>query len=84
MELTEVLHWILENVEGCKAWAEDQLLRLILPLTLQYLGDITQSELLSRKVAYVAASRLAHLSSSQGTAAPGAVSPDSPAHSQSP
>ena len=43
--------------------ADDGVLKLLLPLALQYLDEFVQSELLARKLAYLCAKKLAQLCS---------------------
>jgi mediator of RNA polymerase II transcription subunit 12 len=58
----EFLHWIIELLDKMRSQPnEDALLKLYLPLTLQYINDFVQSEKLSRKLAYLAAKKISHL-----------------------
>jgi len=43
--------------------ADDGILKLLLPLALQYLDEFVQSELLARKLAYLCAKKLSQLCS---------------------
>lgn len=59
MDRQEVLNWIIELLEKQKSQpADDGILRLFLPLTLQYLDEFVQSELLSRRLAHLCAKKL--------------------------
>lgn len=58
----EFLNWVLELLDRMRAQpTEDGLLKLFLPLALQYSMDFVQSERLSRRLAYVVCKKLAHM-----------------------
>lgn len=59
LDRQEVLGWILELLEKTKSQpSEDGILRLFLPLSLQYLDEFVQSELLSRRLAHLCCKKL--------------------------
>uniref|UniRef100_A0A1A8SM95 Mediator of RNA polymerase II transcription, subunit 12 homolog n=1 Tax=Nothobranchius rachovii TaxID=451742 RepID=A0A1A8SM95_9TELE len=66
----EFLTWVLECFEKVRP-GEDELLRLLLPLLLQYSGEFVQSAYLSRRLAYFCTRRL-NLLLSDGSLGPGA------------
>lgn len=62
MERPEFLNWILELLDKLKSSnPEDGMLRILLPLCLQYLDEFVQSELLSRRLAYLCCKKLGQL-----------------------
>uniref|UniRef100_A0A670KGV6 Mediator complex subunit 12 n=1 Tax=Podarcis muralis TaxID=64176 RepID=A0A670KGV6_PODMU len=61
----EFLTWVLECFEKIRP-GEDELLKLLLPLLLQYSGEFVQSAYLSRRLAYFCTRRLAILLDSIG------------------
>uniref|UniRef100_A0A8D2IYW1 Mediator complex subunit 12 n=1 Tax=Varanus komodoensis TaxID=61221 RepID=A0A8D2IYW1_VARKO len=61
----EFLTWVLECFEKIRP-GEDELLKLLLPLLLQYSGEFVQSAYLSRRLAYFCTRRLAILLDSTG------------------
>lgn len=62
LDSQEVLNWILELLEKFRTHpSDDGLLRLYLPLTLQYLEEFVQSELLSRRMAYLCTKKLGNM-----------------------
>lgn len=62
MERIEFLNWILELLDKLKSSNhEDGMLRIILPLCLQYLDEFVQSELLSRRLAHLCCKKLGQL-----------------------
>ncbi|XP_018549665.1 mediator of RNA polymerase II transcription subunit 12 isoform X2 [Lates calcarifer] len=65
----EFLTWVLECFEKVRP-GEDELLRLLLPLLLQYSGEFVQSAYLSRRLAYFCTRRL-NLLLSDGSLGPG-------------
>ncbi|KAF4529435.1 hypothetical protein B566_EDAN003531, partial [Ephemera danica] len=70
----EFLTWVMECVD--RAGSPDSgMLHLMLPLALQYLNDMVQSELLARRLAFLAARRLSHLCSESPSSS---GSPNSP------
>ncbi|XP_046392614.1 mediator of RNA polymerase II transcription subunit 12-like protein isoform X2 [Ischnura elegans] len=60
LEQQEYLQWILELLDKVRT-PDDGILRLILPLALQYLDEFVRSELLARKLAHACARKLARL-----------------------
>jgi mediator of RNA polymerase II transcription subunit 12 len=54
------LQWILDHVEKCR-YPDDPLMRIILPIMLQYAKEFVQNELLSRKLAYQCAKKVTYL-----------------------
>ncbi|XP_045472646.1 mediator of RNA polymerase II transcription subunit 12 isoform X2 [Harmonia axyridis] len=55
----EVLNWIIDLLEKVRTQPlDDGILRLFLPLTMQYMEEFTQSELLSRRLALFCAKKL--------------------------
>lgn len=71
LERQEFLQWILELLDRLRsAPSDDGILRLLMPLALQYLNEFTKSELLARKLAYLCGRKLAQLcASTSGTSA---------------
>jgi mediator of RNA polymerase II transcription subunit 12 len=64
LERQEFLQWILELLDKMRSSpSDDGVLKLLLPLALQYLDEFVQSELLARKLAYLCAKKLAQLCS---------------------
>lgn len=62
MDRQEVLNWIIELLEKQKTQpADDGILRIFLPLTLQYLDEFVQSELLSRRLAHFCTKKLGYM-----------------------
>lgn len=58
----EFLNWILDLHDRMRSQpATDGLLKLFLPLTLQYMFDFVQSERLSRRLAYLVSKKLTHV-----------------------
>ncbi|XP_065336450.1 mediator of RNA polymerase II transcription subunit 12 isoform X5 [Cloeon dipterum] len=60
LERQEFLTWVLETVEK-SGTHEAGMLKFVLPLTLQYLNEFAQSELLARKLSYLACRRLSQM-----------------------
>lgn len=60
MDRQEVLTWLIELLEKQKSQqpSDDGILRLFLPITLQYLDEFVQSELLSRRLAHFCTKKL--------------------------
>ncbi|XP_069844855.1 mediator of RNA polymerase II transcription subunit 12-like protein isoform X2 [Dipodomys merriami] len=92
LEKHEYLTWILDVLEKIRPM-DDDLLKLLLPLTLQYSDEFVQSAYLSRRLAYFCARRLSlllsdspsllaahspHMMIAPGTAGIGAPSPGPP------
>lgn len=62
MDRQEVLNWILELLEKVRSQlSDDGLLRLLLPLCMQYLDEFVQSELLSRRLAHLCCKKLGYM-----------------------
>lgn len=62
MDRQEVLTWILELLEKIRSQpSDDGMLRLLLPLCLQYLEEFVQSELLSRRLAHFCCKKLGYM-----------------------
>ncbi|XP_078266596.1 mediator of RNA polymerase II transcription subunit 12-like protein isoform X3 [Rhinoraja longicauda] len=74
LERHEYLTWILEVLEKVKP-ADDELLKLLLPLMLQYSEEFVQSAYLSRRLAYFCAKRLSALLSESSSNLVAAHSP---------
>ncbi|KOX75481.1 Mediator of RNA polymerase II transcription subunit 12 [Melipona quadrifasciata] len=64
LDRQELLQWILELLDKIKSSpSENGILKLLLPLALQYLEEFVQSELLARRLAYLCCRKLAHMCS---------------------
>lgn len=64
LDRQELLQWILELLDKIRSSpSEDGILKLLLPLALQYLEEFIQSELLARRLAYLCCRKLAHMCS---------------------
>ncbi|XP_014477352.1 PREDICTED: mediator of RNA polymerase II transcription subunit 12 [Dinoponera quadriceps] len=64
LDRQELLQWILELLDKIRSSpSEDGILKLLLPLALQYLEEFIQSELLGRRLAYLCCRKLAHMCS---------------------
>ncbi|XP_058826167.1 mediator of RNA polymerase II transcription subunit 12 isoform X2 [Topomyia yanbarensis] len=63
LDRAEFLNWVLDLLDKMKSSpsSDDGILRIYLPLAMQYLSDIVQSERFSRRLAYAACKKLAHL-----------------------
>lgn len=80
LERQEYLNWILELLDKMKSQpSDDGILKLFLPLALQYLDEFVQSELLSRRLAYLCAKKLSYMCNSVAESNLNLTSP----HSQS-
>lgn len=53
----EYLNWILDQLEKIKSM-EDKMLKIILPLTMNYIDEFTKSEYLSRRLSYYSCKKL--------------------------
>ena len=51
LDCQDFLHWQLDMVERCKT-CEDGLLKLVIPMVLQYIDEFVQCEILSRKLVF--------------------------------
>lgn len=66
LDRQEFLNWILDLLDKMRTQpSDDGLLKLFLPLTMQYMSDFIQSERLSRRLAYLVCKKLAHLMESK-------------------
>lgn len=64
LDRQELLQWILELLDKMRsAPLDDGILKLLLPLALQYLEEFVQSELLARKLAYLCCRKIAQMCS---------------------
>lgn len=62
LDRQEILNWILELLEKMRSQpADDGMLKLFIPLALQYMTDIVQSERLCRRLAYQVAKKMLHM-----------------------
>lgn len=62
LERQEYLNWILELLDKMKTQpSDDGILKLFLPLALQFLDEFIQSELLSRRLAHLCAKKLSYM-----------------------
>uniref|UniRef100_A0A8D9FIE5 Mediator of RNA polymerase II transcription subunit 12-like protein n=1 Tax=Cacopsylla melanoneura TaxID=428564 RepID=A0A8D9FIE5_9HEMI len=78
IERQELLQWIIDLLEKLKSFSlDDGILKLILPIALQYLDEFVQSELMSRRLAYLCCKKLAQLANNSEQQA--ATAPNSPA-----
>lgn len=58
----EFLNWVLDLLDRMRAQpSDDGLLKLFLPLALQYMSEFVESERLSRRLAYLVCKKLAHM-----------------------
>lgn len=61
----EFLNWVLDLLDKMKSQpSDDGILKLFLPLTMQYMTDFVQSERLSRRLAYMVCKKLSFMISS--------------------
>lgn len=64
LDRQEFLQWILELLDKMKnVPSDDGVLKLLLPLALQYLEEFVQSELLARRLAFLCCKKIAHMCS---------------------
>lgn len=54
------LQWILDHVEKCR-YPDDPMMRILMPIMLQYTKEFVLNELLSRKLAYQCAKKITYL-----------------------
>lgn len=66
LDKQDFLNWLLDLIEKVKS-ADDPVMKIVVPLMLQYVDDLTESELCSRKLAYHCAIKLNQLLSSYNT-----------------
>ncbi len=72
----EFLQWVLEMVEKCK-YADDPVMRLVMPVLMAFAKEFCQNELLSRKLAYLCARKITYLvSESDSIINPNSITPD--------
>lgn len=58
----EFLNWVLDLLDKMKSQpSDDGILKLFLPITMQYMTDFVQSERLSRRLAYLVCKKLSHM-----------------------
>lgn len=58
----EFLNWVLDLLDKMRTQpADDGLLKLFLPMTMQFMSDFVLSERLSRRLAYLVCKKLAHM-----------------------
>lgn len=58
----EFLNWVLDLLDKMRSQpSDDGLLKLFLPMTLQYMSDFVQSERLSRRLAYLVCKKLSYI-----------------------
>lgn len=68
LDRQEFLQWILELLDKMKnVPTDDGILKLLLPLALQYLEEFVQSELLARRLAFLCCKKIAHMCSNVDT-----------------
>lgn len=60
LDRQEFLQFVLEVVEKCR-YPDDPAMRMIMPVLLQYAKEFTESQLLSRKLAYQCAKKITQL-----------------------
>lgn len=61
----EFLNWVLDLLDKMKSQpSDDGILKLFLPITMQYMTDFVQSERLSRRLAYMVCKKLSFMISS--------------------
>ncbi|XP_077555179.1 mediator of RNA polymerase II transcription subunit 12-like protein isoform X10 [Haemaphysalis longicornis] len=70
----DFLSWILELVEKTKT-PDDAILKLVMPLTLQYVDEFSRSELLSRRLAHHCSKKLSQLVADYTVSSPRSQSP---------
>ena len=62
LDRQELLQWILDLLDKMRSQpADDGILKLLLPLALQYLEEFVQSELLARRLAFMCCKKIAHM-----------------------
>lgn len=62
LDKVEFLNWVIDLLDKMRSQSnEEVLLKLYLPLCLQYVSEFTQSERMSRKLAYLVCKKLSHL-----------------------
>ncbi|KAF2359628.1 Mediator complex subunit Med12 [Trinorchestia longiramus] len=66
LDRQEFLEWVVDSITRYRTAEQDSVLRVVLPLGLQYLDEITQSEYLSRKLTFFAANKLNHMCQENG------------------
>ena len=78
LDRQELLEWVVDAFVRWRGSEHDVVLRVVLPLPLQYLDEITQSEYLSRKLAHYSAAKLTQLCHDSGYSSPRPQSPINP------
>lgn len=78
LDRQELLEWVVDAFVRWRGSEHDVVLRVVLPLPLQYLDEITQSEYLSRKLAHYSAAKLTQLCHDSGYSSPRPQSPVNP------
>ncbi|MPC43176.1 Mediator of RNA polymerase II transcription subunit 12 [Portunus trituberculatus] len=78
LDRQELLEWVVDAFVRWRGSEHDVVLRVVLPLPLQYLDEITQSEYLSRKLAHYSAVKLTQLCHDSGYSSPRPQSPVNP------
>lgn len=63
LDKAEFLNWVLDLLDKMKSppSSDDGILKIYVPLAMQYLSDFVQSERFSRRLAYAVCKKLAHL-----------------------
>lgn len=62
LDKQEFLNWVLDLLDKIRSQpSDDGILKIFLPLTLQYMSDFVQTERLCRKLAYLVSKKLAHM-----------------------
>lgn len=78
LDKNEFLHWLLDMLEKIKS-PEDMMLRILLPIIHQYIDELTQSELLSRRLAYYVCKKIGQMINDYTPNHSNEVQPQSPA-----
>ena len=78
LDRQDFLEWIVDIVVRLRGNDQDCVLRVVLPLPLQYLDEITQSEYLSRKLAFYSARKISQLCHDNGYSSPRSNTPSNP------
>ena len=80
LDRQEFLDWIVDIVVRLRQPDQDSMLRVILPVALQYLDEISQSEYLARKISYFAALKIKQMCSEFSNESSSGAHPPSPAN----
>ncbi|GAB6019774.1 hypothetical protein CHUAL_001322 [Chamberlinius hualienensis] len=70
----DFLTFILDMIDKCKM-SDDGILKLLMPLVLQYVDEFVHSELLSRRLAFFCSKKLNQLSTESSSGSPRTLSP---------